>query len=341
MVKNLIPVICNVGFYAHKELRTKGETVKKLLLLLSILCLLFTSPVYSSDKTGTTGAQFLKIGVGARAVGMGEAFCGVADDINALYWNPAGLSNIGERQATAMYISWFQSMNYAYLAYGQPIRDWGVFAGGITYLSSGDIPKTTVDSGGNYVDEGTNFSAYDLAFTIGYGRKMAGDFSLGGAFKVISEKIESENATAFAVDIGGVYKGLRIKDRVVPVGIVIQNIGTGIKFISKADSLPINIKMGSSYPVEFPQIKSSLTLAVDVNYPLDNDFNAHFGSEFWYKGMVAIRLGYKTDTIKEIDALSGLSIGGGFRYKGYGIDYAWVPYGDLGTTHRASLMVSF
>lgn len=328
------------GSYARKELRTKEGTVKKLLLLLS-LCFLFTAPVYSSDRTGTTGAQFLKIGVGARAVGMGEAFCGVADDINALYWNPAGLSDIGDRQATAMYISWFQSMNYAYLAYGQPIRHWGVFAGGITYLSSGDIPKTTVDSGGDYVDEGTNFSAYDLAFTIGYGRKIKEDISLGGAIKIISEKIESENASAFALDIGGIYKGLKLRDRVLPLALVIQNLGTEVKFGSEGDSLPINIKAGASYGLEFSRVNSSLTLALDLNYPLDNAFNANFGSELWYKGTVAVRLGYKTATVKDINALSGLSIGGGFRYQKYGIDYAWVPYGDLGNTHRISLVAKF
>lgn len=315
--------------------------MKKLLIGLissSLLFLVFASPIYASDRTGTTGAQFLKIGVGARAAGMGEAFCGVADDINALYWNPAGLSSIGERQATAMYISWFQSINYGYLAYGQPAGNWGVFAGGITYLTSGNIPQTTIDSDGNYVDEGKNFNAYDMAFSIGYARKMRGDISLGGAFKVISEKIEKEDATAFAVDIGAMFKGIRIGNGVLPIGLVVQNLGTQVKFMSRGDSLPIDIKLGSSYGLEFSQINSSLTLALDLNYPLDNDFNARFGAEFWYKGIVAARLGYKTTTIKDIDALSGLSIGGGFRYQKYGIDYAWVPYGDLGSTHRISLI---
>lgn len=318
--------------------------MKKLRICLiggSLLLLLFASFVYAAEKTGTTGAQFLKIGVGARPVGMGEAFCAVADDINALYWNPAGLSGIDQRQATAMYISWFESINYGYLAYGQPVRDWGVFAGGIAYLASGNIPKSSIDSGGNYVDEGTNFNAYDLALTIGYGRKMGEDVSVGGAFKIINEKIESENASAFAVDIGGVYKGLKIKDRILPLGLVVQNLGTKVKFISKGDSLPTNIKTGGSYALEFSQVNSSLTLAIDLNYPLDNAFNAHFGGEFWYKEMVAVRLGYKTTTIKDINALSGLSIGGGFRYQQYGVDYAWVPYGDLGNSHRISLVARF
>lgn len=132
-------------------------------------------------------------------------------------------------------------------------------------------------------------------------------------------------------------KPIQLYDTPIPklsAGLVIQNIGTKIKFMSEGDPLPLNIKLGGVYKL----LKDdTLTLALDVNKPIDNEINLHIGGEYWATDMIVLRLGYKTTTVGNLGALSGLSMGLGFKWLRYGIDYAWVPYGDLGNTHRFSL----
>ena len=64
----------------------------------------------SLNKTGTTAAQFLKIGVGPRAIGMGGAYTALADDINAMYWNPAGLSRMNSKEAFFNHVDWIMDV---------------------------------------------------------------------------------------------------------------------------------------------------------------------------------------------------------------------------------------
>src|SRR5512138_2608050 len=75
---------------------------------------------FSRDDAGTASAQFLKIGIGARAVGLGEAYGAVADDSYALYWNPAGLGQLKLKSLDLTYSIWLQRINLNYLAFAYP-----------------------------------------------------------------------------------------------------------------------------------------------------------------------------------------------------------------------------
>jgi len=175
-----------------------------------------------------------------------------------------------------------------------------------------------------------------MVLTLSYSRTIK-DIPLGANVKIISSKLEDETAYGFAFDLGGLYKLMEDK---LSLGLVIQNLGMGLKFIDERDPLPVNIKTGAAYKI----LNNKLILALDINYPLDYDFNAHIGAEYIYEiGNIILmpRVGYKTTTISDLDTLSGLSAGFGTRYELYGIDYAWVPYGDLGNTHRISINVKF
>ena len=107
-----------------------------MLVLLTALCLLASNSyaAFSRDDVGTTGAPFLKIGVGARAIGMGEAYGGLADEVNAIYWNPAGLVNVQRRELSFMHAAWFASINYEYVAYAQKLGI-GTLGFAFNYLS--------------------------------------------------------------------------------------------------------------------------------------------------------------------------------------------------------------
>jgi hypothetical protein len=148
--------------------------------------------------------------------------------------------------------------------------------------------------------------------------------------KYISSKIKS-GASAFALDLGASYT---LCDRLT-AGAVVQNIGTKMKFSDAEESLPLNVKHAGSY-----LLRPDWRVALDLNLPVDNEYVLGAGTEYVYRisdtMSAAGRLGYSTRT-KETGGLNGLSAGFGFTYTSYSIDYAFVPCGDLGNTHRVSL----
>src|ERR1700689_2585823 len=99
-----------------------------------------------SDNVGTSGAEFLKIGPGARPVGMGEAFTGVADDIHAIYWNPAGLGTLKSPEMTGMHMQYFQNIQYEFAAFAYPTQRFGTFGFAVTNLHTDDIDRRTDDT---------------------------------------------------------------------------------------------------------------------------------------------------------------------------------------------------
>jgi hypothetical protein len=109
------------------------------------------------EKAGTRGAQLLKIGVGAKAVGMGESYVAAADDVYAAYWNPAGLSHVETSQLGFMHNEWFEGIRYEFLGYVQPIGNIGTLAGSVSYVSMGELDRT--DEFGN---EKGQFRPYDI-----------------------------------------------------------------------------------------------------------------------------------------------------------------------------------
>lgn len=289
------------------------------------------------DDVGTSGAAFLKINAGSRPAAMGEAFAGLADDVNAMFYNPAGLSSLERAQFTAQYGSWFQGISYNMLGFAHPVKNIGCFGIGIINLGVGDLEKRTADT----ENPESMFAANDSAYILHYSRQVMEKLSAGANIKAINQKIDTETASAYAVDIGCLW--------VTPVerlsaGLVVQNMGTEIKFINEGDPLPLNIKLGFGYKLPMGD-KAGLAAGLDFNLPRDNDMLISGGAEylrkFAYDLSGAVRAGYKTVSREKLGGLSGLTAGVGVGWKEFGFDFAWVPYGDLGETYRYSLLAKF
>lgn len=277
---------------------------------------------------GTTGAQFLKIGLGARPVAMGGVYAGIADDVNAIYWNPAGLAQVSGKELIAQHIVWFQEISYEYVAYAHNCGKLGTAGLMVNYLYMDDLERRTGDS----PEPIDTFKASDLAISLAFGRKLNDKLSLGASVKYISQKIDTSDASGIAVDLGGLYK---LSDK-LSLGLAVQNLGTKMKFESEADPIPLNIKIGAGYKL------NNLTLGVDVNYPTDNDINFALGAEYALKlGGISLplRVGYNTKNISDLDSLAGLGAGLGIGVSKFAFDFAWVPYGDLGQTYRVALKI--
>lgn len=282
------------------------------------------------EDAGTSGAQLLKIGVGAKAVGMGESYVAAADDVYAAYWNPAGLVHVETNQFGFMHNEWFEDIRYEFLGYVQPLGDLGTLAGSISYVSMGELERT--DENG---DVGEPFHPYNILLGLSFGRQLSDDISIGINGKFLREKIDVEKAQAFAVDIGGLYS---IPNSGLILGVNVQHLGTRMKFIEESFSLPLNVKFGAAYRL----IDGALTLATDVNRPRDGYMNVGLGAEYKIMGVMNLRAGYRyIEGGNPLGTASGLRAGIGVEITDYKIDYAFVPYGELGQAHRVSLVASF
>jgi hypothetical protein len=280
---------------------------------------------------GTCSAQFLKLGLGGRAVAMGGAFVGLADDATAIYWNPAGLASVSSTELSFMHLAWLQDVYYEYFAVAQPIKKWAVFGWSISYLHMGQLKGRDEDG-----QPTSDFTASDMAITFALGRKITDNLLLGGSIKNIEEKLEDRNAYGLAFDFGCLY--------LTPVenlflGGVVQNWGGDIAFVEESFGLPTVFKLGASY--RHIVAGNPINLAFDVYSPNDNKTRLHSGMEYIYRNTLAGRIGYKNGS--DLGNRAGLSLGLGLmttRSQIYRIDYAFVPQGVLGNSHTFSLSIS-
>lgn len=307
--------------------------MKKLLVL--IVFIFFIHSIaradFNSGSRGTTTANFLKLGVGARAVAMGEAYSAVADDVTSLYWNPAGLSNIDGQAASFMHAPYLASSYYDYGAYAHQFGA-HTLAGGVQYFSAGSLAQTDE----NNTPLGS-FTPYDLAMSLGYAYRMSDEgWALGVAGKFIRSKI-IDTASAFAVDAGAQSRWYAGRIR---FAFALSNLGSSMKFDQESERLPLAFRYGGAFRIT-PRWLASL----DIVSPRDNGTYTAWGTEYkWHtlrQLQLASRLGYNTRTVGDISGVSGLSLGFGLSWQALAFDYAFLPYGGLGITHRISISLKW
>src|SRR3990167_627299 len=190
-------------------------------LRFAALLILASPPSWAAET-----ASFLDIGVGARALGMGGAYTALADDANALYWNPAGLAKLEKREFTASHAEMYESTRLDFLAYAHPTSQ-GTFSAGLTYLSQGKIEGR--DSLGRPT---AGFDASDAAVSGGYARKL--EFAeVGASVKYIRSHIGSTEAQTVAADAGAKREFGNFA-----VGAALRNLGPGLKFQDQRNDLP-------------------------------------------------------------------------------------------------------
>jgi len=289
----------------------------------------------ADDATESVSGKILQVGVGARAVGMGESQVAVSDDVYSLYWNPAGLARLGQSQITLMHNAWFGQINSEYLAYAQPTAQGG-FGIGLNYINFGTFQKYGIDSNNYPVPLDEQFSPFTLVTTFGYAQTLSPMFSAGANLKLVSESVDTYNNLTMALDLG--MQALKVWNN-LDLGLMVQNAGLPIQ----GYSLPLNIKAGAAYSLLPATDKSKLLAAVDFNMPIPTSqpYYVNAGMEYWLANTVALRAGYKVSQLNGLGQLSGLTAGLGVRVLDYTLDYAYADYGVLGMTHRVSLTAGF
>jgi len=288
-----------------------------------------------NSNVGTSAFPFLKINIGARAIGMGGAATGLADDESALYYNPSGIAGAKEKRWIGGYHNYFVDMQSGFVGMIFPLDEKSTVAGYFDYLGYGEFVET--DTSGQRL--GT-FGGGDMVLAAAYARQLGYHFKVGLTAKFIYEKVQDYSASGAAVDVGARYTDDRER---FTGGIMVQNLG---KQLSALDSekyrLPLTLRGGVSYrPRGLP-----LLLASDLIMPVDNDVEFAVGAEYHELKPLYLRMGWNSfgsnyRAVNSDDNWAGMTFGVGFDYKRLHIAYAYAPGAELGESHRITVTGGF
>lgn len=304
------------------------------------------------SEAGSTAAAFLKLGVGARPMGMGGAFAAAEGDPYAIYWNPAGLRGLKERRAGFFHNEHFQGFGQEFLYYVSPASGLelpffgrpggGVFGLSLNYFyTPDDLERRSglfeSDPAAPISPVEGHFGAYDLALAASYAWTLRSGTGLGVSLKFIQQSIDDEHGATAALDLGAVRR-IKLGGEDYSAGVSLRNLGPGIKLVSRRYALPLSLRAGLARRLP----GSGALAALDVELPVDNYPSAMLGAEYPVAGGLTLRGGYRYRLHgNELGAWSGFAAGAGFRLERVSLDYAYSPAGELGDSHRFSVDFRF
>jgi len=300
---------------------------------------LLVSPLIA-QSVGTTSFNFLKMQYSPRGAAMGSNLIAVKGDVNSIFYNPASLSAISDRQYTVNYVDHLLDFQGGQLAYTHPTERFGRLSLGLIYFSYGDFDETN-----EFGEEtGRQFSASEFAMAVSMANVLGEGFDYGINLKFIYSSLESFNASAVAVDAGLIYTISQLEN--LQLGLAVSNLGFTIdNYTSTEEKMPLYLRFGfakrlAHLPLLFTGSLNDLTLETGDFWDRLKRFS--LGGEFDVSEIIKLRLGYNNDINRSVKPLGGRNFGGisgglGILWKKFRLDYAYSAYGDLGSQNRLGL----
>jgi hypothetical protein len=300
--------------------------MKRILFLIAASYCVMTTAAF--PQAGQSGLSFLKTGVGARSLAMGEAYSSLAADPSAMYYNPAALRLQQVPQVALMHKEWIQGVQSEFIAGSVPTD---ILSCGISLISTNVSGIEARSTPGPAI--GT-FGMHDIAAGVTIAASVTPDIAVGITGKYLLEKLYTDQSTGYGLDLGATV----MSPWNVRFSAAVCNLGSMSEFITEAPVLPKMFRVGAGYSTPVESMEGTLTLASDiVSFSEEGLTHLHMGAEFDYHESFALRAGYQTG----YEAKS-FSAGAGFRYGMVKVDYAYVPFTyDLGSTHTFSVNLLF
>ncbi len=295
---------------------------------------------------------FLKIGLGARAVGMGEAFTPVADDATTMFWNPAGLALLDDRHVHFTHTAWPADINYDAVFFTTPVRWLG---GGVGFQVSSLRTDLDFTSEEEPLPHGRTFSFSDLLVGVGYARELTDRFAFGFNLKYVREDLGSEVGgsvvNSWAGDVGTIF---RLPYRSFRMTMTWSNIGPDFQppggFLGGEDGAQREVQYQSFSPASVFAFGASLEplqhqhyrllTTVQFDHPADTRELLKGGAELWLDETVALRAGWNPRS-QEMKFSAGFGLRGSLGGNALRLDYAYTDGNDLGRIDRFSVEVEF
>ncbi len=326
------------------------------------LCLASSSngqlvPNLGGQRAGISAFQFLKLGVGARGVAMGESFVAVANDVSALYWNPAGLVQFNQDQAIASHTEYVVDIQHDFFGLVYHINEQDAVGASFSSLHMKDMEITTE---AQPFGTGQFFKFGDIAIGLTYSKKMTDQFSFGATVKYVEETMDVLSMRSVMVDIGTYYwTGLgttrfavvisNFGSDVQPKGSVTQYNGAVVS-VFQSFSLPTIFRLGIAFDPIADENGHKITTSLQLNHPNDNSEHFRLGAEYSWQNTFFVRGGVKRTIGQPLfgaDATSeeSVSFGAGVQvpigFSRVSADYAFSSFNRLGSIHRISLAFSY
>lgn len=302
--------------------------MKRYVKLLAIITIISGSVAAVAENEGKTGLAFLKVGVDARASGMGEAYTAAANNAFATYWNPAGLMSASRSNVVFMHNEWLFDVNGEFGAL-QFLFKKSSLAFHVYSFSVGDIEVRSIPGEFPLETTGANY----LSAGVSYARRLGSRLDAGITAKYLYEKIFFESAGGFAVDLGLLYRRLLPN---LTLGGAIQNLGKMGEFKDEATTIPKIARLGAQYVFPQPFGPTGLLLAADLVKPFDENLRGQVGLEAALWKQLMLRFGYMAGYESR-----SFSAGLGIRKSFIHLDYSYSPFrDDLGDGHRFSLYLA-
>ena len=327
-----------------------------LFIIISVLCSQETSINFES-KVGTTAANFLKVGVGPRAIAMGAAYSAIADDATSVFWNPAGIVYVDRFSFYAGFIDWIMDLKLTQASFAGTNSKIGSCAVFVNTLRMDNIAVTTMLEPEG---DGTYAGASDMVMGFSLARILSESFSMGVSAKLIASKVANESAMGQALDIGTIFtpgwRDLRIGMSLMHFGTKMKLNGRDLDIVSDIDPLlgldapgegrlrtqswdmPTTFRLGAAMTL-INKKNYSLVFSFDGVHATDTKEVFNSGFEF-ILGPIVLRnglgIGYDQNRI---------SFGGGYSYskdfRDYHTDYAAVIMSPFGLVQTVSARVDF
>ena len=327
-------------------------TLKKIFCFTAMILLLSSTlkaqliPQLGNQRAGTSSLQFLKIGVGARATAMGESFVAVANDITALYWNPAGIMQFSEVGVNFSHSEWLVDLKHEFFGGIYRIGKNNAVGVSIIDLHTPAMQKTT-----EFQPYGTGeyFKYGDIAIGLTYSRKLTDQFSFGTTLRYVEETLAELKMRGLMFDLGTYYWTGLYNSR---FAVVISNFGPQVhpsgsvnliegRTLSSFQSFPPPTQFRIGFAIDpIDNAKNKLTTSIQLNHPNDNAENIDLGVEYGYKNFLFLRGGYKFNVETE-NFSGGIGLKVPVSFTKTSVDYSITNYKELGFTHRLSINLLF
>lgn len=330
------------------------------LIKILIFVLLANSPILAFEKVGTTSFQFLKVVADARSMSMAGAYTAVADQSDAVFWNPAALVRVKNLDINFSYMDYFLDVKHMSASLAIPLGTAGTIGVQMMFADYGEIDVTTVNKlgfieGGEYNPglTGETINPYAVVAGVSFARKLTDKFAFGVTAKFAREDMDYHSPYASAGNNYAIFKNAIMFDlgllydtgfRSLKLAAVVRHFGPEIKYINKSYPLPQLMNIGisvnlldESNAMFFKTNGQRLLFSADLVQPRDYDQQYNVGLEYSLKNILFLRGGYRMNYDSQ-----GLALGFGLRFSKFRIDYSFNDYSRfLNNVHRFSVGFSW
>jgi hypothetical protein len=277
----------------------------------------------------------------ARAAALGGSYVTNNDDVDVIFFNPAGLGFLEKDPISFSFVKHLMDINLFSLTYSTSFENIGRFGAGVQYINYGSFDEADVN--GNITGE---FNAGELAFLLSYTNKFMDNFYYGANAKFIYSSIADQSSSAIGLDLGVNYE---IPNIMLNLGASILNMGTQLSsYTDLKEDLPLDVLIGVSKRLEKLPVRLSLDFH-NLNQERD-EFYQHFkgfsiGAEFYLSEVFTLRFGYDNERREDFKLGSSAGIAGfngglGVSISEYKFSYAYSSLGTVGALQSLTLSTS-